>query len=73
VLLLIAQEAGLTPLVEWNKTQALELKIAELQDALVSQFTADPPLPQAEILTMLKTKKAEGDLPDRCVCVCVAA
>ena len=53
------------PLVEWHSVQALEVKIQDLQETLVDQMMADPPAPPAEMLAMLKAKKAEGDLPDR--------
>ena len=53
------------PLVEWHSVQALEVKIQALQETLVDQMMADPPAPPAEMLAMLKAKKAEGDLPDR--------
>lgn len=56
--------AGLDALVEWNQKRTLELRINELQDALTEQIQADPPIPAAETLAMVKTKKTESDLPE---------
>ncbi|GAX74543.1 hypothetical protein CEUSTIGMA_g1992.t1 [Chlamydomonas eustigma] len=54
----------LPQVVEWNREQVLELKIAELKDSLTEQMMTDPPESPADMLAMLKAKKADGALPD---------
>mmetsp|Transcript_22873 Transcript_22873/g.58315 ORF Transcript_22873/g.58315 Transcript_22873/m.58315 type:complete len:424 (-) Transcript_22873:283-1554(-) len=56
--------AGLEALVDWNMRRDVEIKINELQQALTEMITADPPLPASEVLAMMKTRKAENDLPE---------
>ena len=57
-------DSGLHALAEWNQKRIIELKIEELHQALLEQLGADPPHPSSEILSMVKAKKAEGNLPD---------
>mmetsp|Transcript_1455 Transcript_1455/g.3202 ORF Transcript_1455/g.3202 Transcript_1455/m.3202 type:complete len:425 (-) Transcript_1455:625-1899(-) len=56
--------AKLTALVEWNAKREEEVKIDELQNAISDAIAADPPTPVAEVLALIKAKKAENDLPD---------
>ncbi|KAJ9522975.1 hypothetical protein QJQ45_023784, partial [Haematococcus lacustris] len=59
------KSAGLEALVEWNMKRDQEIKISELQEALSNMITADEPASPAEVLSMVKSKKIENNLPER--------
>lgn len=58
------EAAGLKALAEWDVQREIDLKVAELQEALSELITADPPAPASEVLETAKAKKAESDLPE---------
>jgi hypothetical protein len=51
--------AGLAPLVEWNTRREIDTKVAELQDGLERMMSADPPHSAADIISFVKSRKAE--------------
>ncbi|GFH25468.1 W2 domain-containing protein, partial [Haematococcus lacustris] len=59
------KSAGLEALVEWNMKRDQEIKISELQEALSNMITAEEPASPAEVLSMVKSKKTENNLPER--------
>lgn len=56
-------EAGLAPLVEWNKTASINVRMNELLQALTEGITADPPMPVADLMSDTETRMKEGHLP----------
>eukprot|EP00879_Flechtneria_rotunda_P013313 GHRR01013903.1.p1 GENE.GHRR01013903.1~~GHRR01013903.1.p1 ORF type:complete len:267 (+),score=99.02 GHRR01013903.1:688-1488(+) len=56
--------AGLAPLVEWNARRELDTKVAELQEGLSKMISAEPPHSAADIISYVKARKAEQNLPD---------
>ncbi|KAL6762606.1 armadillo-type protein [Haematococcus lacustris] len=58
------KSAGLEALVEWNMKRDQEIKISELQEALSNMITAEEPASPAEVLSMVKSKKTENNLPE---------
>ncbi|KAK9908637.1 hypothetical protein WJX75_000787 [Coccomyxa subellipsoidea] len=56
--------AGLSKLVEYNKKKVEELHLQELKASLAETIAADPPLPQADAITLVQDKKKEWALPD---------
>lgn len=56
--------AGLGPLVEWNIRRELDIKVVELQEGLTSMMEADPPHPANDIISYVKARKAEQNIPD---------
>lgn len=56
--------AGLAPLVEWNVQRQVDERLAELREELQRAIAEDPPLPPADVLALVKARKAEHSLPD---------
>ncbi|KAI8468015.1 MAG: armadillo-type protein [Monoraphidium minutum] len=56
--------AGLAPLVEWNTQREVDAKLAELREELSKMMEDDPPMPVADIISMVKSRKSEQNLPD---------
>lgn len=70
-----SQAAGLSKLVEYNKKKVEELHLQELKASLAETIAADPPLPQADAITLVQDKKKEWALPDleiTKVLICIA-
>lgn len=60
--------------MEYNKKKVEELHLQELKASLAETIVADPPLPQADAITLVQDKKKEWALPDLEITkVCVAA
>jgi hypothetical protein len=51
--------AGLVPLVEWNTRREIDTKVAELQEGLEKMMSADPPHSANDIISFVKSRKAE--------------
>jgi len=56
--------AGMGPLVEWNTRREVDGKILELQDGLTDMMSQDPPRSVQDLISYVKTKKQEQNLPD---------
>ena len=57
------QAAGLKPLVDYSKKKTAEKHLEELKTNLAELVAADPPLPVADLVAAVKSKKQEWQLP----------
>ena len=60
------QAANLASFVDWHTRRTQEVKVIELQETLYDAITSDPPSSPVDVLALVKARKAENNLPDRC-------